>query len=128
MATDDATSVPVLTPVPGMIGVTGSPGTARGTIPGWLCHDRATKRSPSTQPTRSPAFGTRFVLPDGLIYLDGNSLGATPVAALERVGQVVRHEWGGELVRGVDLAGAGSTCRRGSPPQSRRWWAPRPTR
>lgn len=40
----------------------------------------------------------RFRLPDGLVYLDGNSLGALPVATPQRVGQVVADEWGRDLI------------------------------
>lgn len=57
------------------------------------------------------AFRSRFVIDDpDLIYLDGNSLGRLPTAALEVSQQVVREEWGGRLIRGwsdgwMDLAG-----------------------
>lgn len=43
-------------------------------------------------------FRNRFALPEGVIYLDGNSLGARPKAAEERVLQVVRKEWGEGLI------------------------------
>ena len=41
----------------------------------------------------------RFSLPGGVIYLDGNSLGALPVGLAERLDRVIRHEWGNRLIR-----------------------------
>jgi len=40
-----------------------------------------------------------FVLPDGVIYLDGNSLGALPRKTLPRMTQVIAEEWGSGLIR-----------------------------
>jgi kynureninase len=44
-------------------------------------------------PTRA-----RFALPDGVIYLDGNSLGALPHATAVAVGGVVAGQWGKDLI------------------------------
>ena len=44
-------------------------------------------------------FRARFRLPDGVIYLDGNSLGPLPVATIERLQTVVTAEWGDDLIR-----------------------------
>ncbi|WP_165671038.1 kynureninase [Metapseudomonas otitidis] len=46
-----------------------------------------------------------FALPEGVIYLDGNSLGARPKAALERARQVVENEWGTGLIGSWNEAG-----------------------
>jgi len=48
-------------------------------------------------PLRS--FRDRFLLPDGVIYLDGNSLGPLPRATPERIAAVLRDEWGRALIR-----------------------------
>ena len=41
-----------------------------------------------------------FDLPDGLVYLDGNSLGAMPSAAPDRALGVLRDEWAARLIGG----------------------------
>jgi kynureninase len=46
-----------------------------------------------------------FALPDGVIYLDGNSLGARPRAAAARAAAVVEEEWGTGLIRSWNTAG-----------------------
>ena len=46
-----------------------------------------------------------FDLPAGVIYLDGNSLGALPKATPARLQEVVAAEWGGGLVRSWNTAG-----------------------
>jgi len=47
----------------------------------------------------------QFYLPEGMIYLDGNSLGPLPVAAVERVGKTLKAEWGEMLITGWNKAG-----------------------
>ncbi len=47
----------------------------------------------------------QFDLPAGVIYLDGNSLGARPHASLARAQQVIAREWGHDLIRSWNSAG-----------------------
>jgi kynureninase len=47
----------------------------------------------------------RFVLPAGVNYLDGNSLGAVPKSVAERVARAISSEWGEGLIRSWNGAG-----------------------
>ena len=51
------------------------------------------------------ALRDQFALPDGVIYLDGNSLGARPRASAARAAEVVSEEWGTGLIRSWNTAG-----------------------
>ena len=46
-----------------------------------------------------------FSLPEGIIYLDGNSLGPLPRAVPGRVADVMAQEWGEELIRAWNSCG-----------------------
>lgn len=46
-----------------------------------------------------------FDLPEGVIYLDGNSLGVLPKGAATRVARVIEEEWGDQLIRAWNGAG-----------------------
>lgn len=54
----------------------------------------------------------RFVLPDGVLYLDGNSLGALPATVAGRITDVITHEWGERLIRSWNEAGWWTASRR----------------
>ncbi|WP_299771968.1 kynureninase [uncultured Tateyamaria sp.] len=46
-----------------------------------------------------------FDLPEGVIYLDGNSLGPLPRNAKARVAEMMQDEWGAQLIKGWNSAG-----------------------
>jgi len=48
---------------------------------------------------------SQFHLPDGMIYLDGNSLGPLPRSARDSVAQMITDEWGEMLITGWNRAG-----------------------
>lgn len=47
----------------------------------------------------------RFEMPDGMVYLDGNSLGALPKATAARLDAVIRQQWGRDLITGWNKHG-----------------------
>lgn len=51
------------------------------------------------------SLGEQFCLPDGVIYLDGNSLGALPRHTPDRIAKAVQSEWGTDLIRSWGTAG-----------------------
>lgn len=48
---------------------------------------------------------SQFHLPDGIVYLDGNSLGPLPVTAAARVADTVEAQWGEMLITAWNKAG-----------------------
>ncbi|WP_420607733.1 kynureninase [Novosphingopyxis sp.] len=59
-----------------------------------LTHARALDAADPLAPFRN-----RFQLPDGIIYLDGNSLGPLPRATIERQRDMTTRQWGDGLIR-----------------------------
>ena len=57
----------------------------------------------SQDPLRS--LRDRFVIPEGIIYLDGNSLGPMPRAAPDVLSRTIEQEWGQDLIRSWNSAG-----------------------
>lgn len=51
------------------------------------------------------SFRDEFFLPEGIIYLNGNSLGAMPIKAAQRARQVVEKEWATGLIGSMNTAG-----------------------
>ena len=50
-------------------------------------------------------FRDRFMIPEGLVYLDGNSLGPMPRAAASVLNRTIEQEWGHDLIRSWNTAG-----------------------
>jgi kynureninase len=76
-----------------------------------------------------------FTLPEGVIYLDGNSLGPLPRATPDRVARAVQEEWGQGLIRSWNTAGwfdlparVGDRIAAGSAPARARSSPPTPRR
>ena len=83
----------------------------------------ASTRVEATPPTRADCVAMddrdplasmrdRFELPDGTIYLDGNSLGALPRATAARIADTVTREWGRDLIGSWNSAGWIASPRR----------------
>lgn len=63
-------------------------------------HCRALDEADPLAPLRD-----HFDLPEDVVYLDGNSLGPLPKASAQRAQQVIRQEWGNDLIRSWNKAG-----------------------
>ncbi len=63
-------------------------------------HARLTREACAALDAADPlaAWRERFVLPEGTIYLDGNSLGPLPKATEGLIQDVVRRQWGEDLI------------------------------
>lgn len=63
---------------------------------------RLTRQQIEALDREDPLRGKRdaFDLPEGVIYLDGNSLGVLPKAVAPRIAEVIGREWGKSLIRG----------------------------
>jgi kynureninase len=63
----------------------------------------AAQRRDTADPLRE--FRSQFILAPGVIYLDGNSLGALPRETARRLEQVITSEWGKDLIRSWNIHG-----------------------
>ena len=66
--------------------------------------ERADAESLDASDPLAPLRG-EVLLPDTVVYLDGNSLGALPRRTVERVHQLITQEWGQGLVRSWNAHG-----------------------
>src|SRR5580692_2993688 len=57
----------------------------------------------SVEPLRG--FRDRFIIPEGIVYLDGNSLGPMPHVAAGILNRTIEQEWGQDLIRSWNSAG-----------------------
>ena len=64
-------------------------------------------KSAQARDAQDPLASSRqfFSLPEGVIYLDGNSLGALPRSVPERIQFAVKEEWGNRLIRSWNESG-----------------------
>jgi kynureninase len=67
-------------------------------------HTRAEAEKLDTQDPMS-SFRDRFLVPDRIVYLDGNSLGALPRGVAERTREVVEEQWGRDLIKSWNIHG-----------------------
>ena len=72
-------------------------------------------------------FRAEFELPEGVVYVDGNSLGAQPRRAEQIALKVLRRDWRDGL-SAVGTMPAGTTCRGVWATRSRVWSAPHPAK
>lgn len=83
------------------------PATLPATVPGAAPEPPASRAQCDALDAADPLAGhrDRFALPEGVIYLDGNSLGALPRHTAARIQETVRREWGQGLIRSWNDAG-----------------------